>query len=83
VGMGNRKATSKGVRFEVFKRDAFTCQHCGQKDPDVLLQVDHIEPVSKGGSNDMLSLTTSCRDCTRSGEPGAREALLHPRHPQE
>ena len=51
------------MRFEVFKRDAFTCQYCGRKAPDVVLQVDHIYPQSKGGASDILNLVTSCAEC--------------------
>ena len=51
------------VRFEVFKRDKFTCQYCGSAAPDVVLNCDHIEPVSLGGSPDILNLITSCRAC--------------------
>jgi len=61
--MAKRKSISKKTRFEVFKRDAFTCQYCGRRAPDVVLQVDHIHPVSKGGDNDVLNLVTSCDDC--------------------
>jgi hypothetical protein len=58
-----RKAIPQSVRFEVFKRDAFTCQYCGGKSPDVILVVDHIKPVATGGVNDIVNLITSCRDC--------------------
>jgi hypothetical protein len=58
-----RKSITKKKRFEVFKRDAFTCQYCGEKAPDVFLEVDHIEPVSKGGTNDFLNLITACKNC--------------------
>lgn len=58
-----RKALSQKTRFEVFKRDQFTCQYCGRKAPDVVLQVDHIIPVAKGGKNEILNLVTSCVDC--------------------
>lgn len=61
--MAKRKPITKKTRFEVFKRDSFTCQYCGQKSPNVLLVIDHIEPVSKGGTNDILNLITSCCDC--------------------
>lgn len=60
-----RKPIPKSVRFEVFKRDKFTCQYCGASAPDVILEVDHLKPVSKGGTNDLLNLVTSCRDCNR------------------
>ncbi|MFL9904657.1 HNH endonuclease [Paraburkholderia fungorum] len=58
-----RKAISKKTRFEVFKRDSFKCQYCGQCAPDVILNVDHIHPVSKGGDDDLLNYITSCFDC--------------------
>ncbi|WP_111884015.1 HNH endonuclease [Acinetobacter sp. CFCC 11171] len=58
-----RKAIGDKLRFEVFKRDQFKCQYCGKASPDVILHVDHINPVSKGGDNDILNLITSCQDC--------------------
>lgn len=58
-----RKAIKKSVRFEVFKRDSFCCQYCGKSAPDVILNCDHIKPVAKGGTNDILNLITACFDC--------------------
>ena len=63
--MGERKGLSKKTRFEVFKRDKFTCQYCGRMSPDVILEVDHIKPVAEGGTNEMINLITACRDCNR------------------
>ena len=63
--MAQRKGLSKKTRFEVFKRDSFKCQYCGRSAPDVILEVDHIIPVSEGGKNELLNLVTSCRDCNR------------------
>ncbi len=63
--MAERKQLGKKIRFEVFKRDKFTCQYCGRKAPDVILEVDHIKPIAEGGKNDILNLITSCRDCNR------------------
>jgi hypothetical protein len=63
MAKSKRKSMSKTVRFEVFKRDSFTCQYCGLKAPEVVLHVDHIHPVSKGGDNDLLNLVTSCSAC--------------------
>lgn len=61
--MSKRKNLSNKIRFEVFKRDNFTCQYCGVKAPEVVLNVDHIEPISKGGTNDIYNLVTSCFEC--------------------
>jgi hypothetical protein len=58
-----RESLSKKIRFEVFKRDSFTCQYCGAKAPDVVLEADHIIPVAKDGTSDLLNLITSCKAC--------------------
>ena len=58
-----REAIRKSVRMEVLKRDCFTCQYCGQKAPDVLIEVDHIKPVALGGDNDIMNLVAACRAC--------------------
>lgn len=61
--MPKRKAISARSRFEVFKRDSFTCQYCGEAAPEVILHIDHITPVAKGGDNSILNLITSCQAC--------------------
>lgn len=60
-----RKPISKKLRFEIFKRDFFRCQYCGSFPPNVVLEVDHINPLSKGGENDINNLITSCFSCNR------------------
>ena len=70
-GRKRRVGIGKKLRFEVFKRDSFTCQYCGAKAPDVLLEADHVQPRSKGGSDDILNLVTACEACNRG--KGARE----------
>jgi hypothetical protein len=69
--MSERVGIPKKVRFEVFKRDSFTCQYCGGKSPDVVLVVDHVHPVARGGDNDIMNLITSCQPCNAG--KGARE----------
>jgi hypothetical protein len=63
--MAKRKSISKKTRFEVFKRDSFTCQYCGRSAPDVVLEVDHIKPVFDGGDDSIMNFITSCFDCNR------------------
>jgi len=61
-----REAIPKSVRVQVLERDHFRFVYCGQSpavDNDVLLEVDHIHPVAKGGDNDPLNLQTLCWDC--------------------
>lgn len=54
---------SAKIRFEVFKRDLFTCQYCGRSSPEVELQVDHMVPQAKGGLDDIDNLITACSEC--------------------
>lgn len=55
----------KSLRFEIFARDGFICQYCGSRPPDCVLEVDHIHPVSRGGTDDSINLVTSCYECNR------------------
>lgn len=50
------------VRKFVFERDRHTCQSCGAQTE---LNVDHIIPLAKGGSNDLSNLQTLCRSCNQ------------------
>jgi len=61
----NREPITKKTRFSVFKRDGFICQYCGKTPPATTLEVDHINPVSKGGDNSIDNLVTACFDCNR------------------
>ena len=39
------------------------CQYCGAHPPEVILHVDHINPVANGGDNHQDNLITSCQSC--------------------
>jgi CRISPR/Cas system Type II protein with McrA/HNH and RuvC-like nuclease domain len=58
-----RKPLSKRLRFAIFARDQFTCRYCGKQSDETPLHIDHIVPVSKGGTNDEQNLVTACADC--------------------
>lgn len=61
-----RKSISKSIRHEVFKRDGFKCVECGATKEDTRLHIDHILPVSQGGSDEMDNLQTLCESCNLS-----------------
>jgi hypothetical protein len=56
-------AVSLRTRYSVLQRDNFTCQYCGRSAPGVELNIDHRTPVSKGGSDEIDNLITSCAEC--------------------
>lgn len=65
-----RKALPPELRFSVLERDSFTCRYCGRSAPDVVLHVDHIKAVVRGGTDDPENLATACAECNQG--KGAR-----------
>jgi hypothetical protein len=63
-----RQTISLKIRWEVLKRDNYTCKKCGRSpslDHNVQLEVDHRNPVAKGGLNNIENLQTLCRECNQ------------------
>ena len=61
-----REGISKSLRFAIFKRDFYACRICGTKaDNTKQLEIDHIIPVKKGGTNDEDNLWVLCLECNR------------------
>lgn len=56
-------AVTKTLRFEILRRDNFTCTYCGASAPKVTLHVEHIIPDALGGPDTPANLTTACIDC--------------------
>ena len=60
----HRKPISGKLRLDVMERDDYRYQMCGRTVEDgVKLHIDHIVPVSKGGSNDIDNLQVLCHRC--------------------
>lgn len=76
--MAARKSTGKTLRFEVFKRDGFTCRYCGAQPPAVVLVVDHIIPVAEGGPTTIENLNTACEPCNQ-GKSSRPLGVVQPR----
>jgi len=62
-GRGRSRTLSPALRFQVLRRDGFTCQYCGRTPPEVKLQVDHVVPWSAGGTNQIENIKTACEVC--------------------
>ena len=59
----NKRKISPSKRIKILERDNFTCQYCGSKAPEVKIEIDHIIPISKDGTNEIENLTTACFEC--------------------
>lgn len=65
---GQRALMTSKLRQKIKERDGYTCKQCGasvKKEPNLLLEIDHIIPVSKGGLTTEDNLQTLCWRCNR------------------
>lgn len=59
-----RDPIPQSVRFDVFRRDNFTCRYCGKASGEgVTLHVDHAKAAANGGGSGTDNLVTACSDC--------------------
>lgn len=66
---GQRALMTPTLRRSILEHDGYTCQKCGanvKDEPHLLLEVDHIVPISKGGLTRADNLQTLCWKCNRS-----------------
>ena len=66
---GQRALMTSSLREKIKKRDNYTCQKCGistASEPHLLLEIDHIIPVSRNGLTTESNLQTLCWKCNRS-----------------
>lgn len=64
-----RTLMTKKLREFIKTRDNFTCCNCGNSiniEPNLLLEIDHIIPVAKGGRTVEDNLQTLCWKCNRA-----------------
>lgn len=72
-------------RREIFIRDNYTCQYCGEFGKD--MTVDHVIPRCRGGQHNWTNVVTSCRSCNhRKGSKSVQDARMElrtiPREPR-
>ena len=72
-------------RREVFQRDGYSCQYCGQRNSQMTL--DHVVPRCKGGQHTWDNVVTACQRCNhRKAGSTPREAgmklRVKPREPR-
>jgi 5-methylcytosine-specific restriction endonuclease McrA len=69
------------TRFNVFLRDGFECQYCGDGFPTQDLTFDHVIPRSRGGRTIWENVVTACGECNLTkGNRLPRESGMFPVH---
>ena len=66
---GQRALMTSKLRHFIKQRDDFTCQNCGVSvyaEPHLLIEIDHIVPISRGGLTAEENLQALCWKCNRS-----------------
>lgn len=66
--VGQRALLTSKLRKKILLRDQYKCKHCGisiEEEPHLLLEVDHIIPLSKGGVTSEENLQVLCWKCNR------------------
>lgn len=67
------------TRFNVFLRDRFSCQYCGESYPAPELTFDHVIPRSRGGRTVWENVVTACQSCNLlKGNRLPDEARMYP-----
>ena len=74
----HHQRTPAFTRFNVFLRDRFECQYCGDTRRDILT-FDHVTPRSKGGKTTWANIVTACSPCNlRKGGRSPKEVGMFP-----
>ena len=61
-----RNPINAALRHEALVRDGYRCLECGASNKEISLEVDHIIPVSQGGTDELHNLQTLCITCNRA-----------------
>ncbi len=67
------------TRFNVFLRDKWNCQYCGNNFKTHELTFDHVIPRSKGGKTNWDNIVAACRPCnTMKGNRLPEDIRMYP-----
>lgn len=58
-----RRKPVKFSRVNIYGRDNYTCQYCGQKKSIAVLTYDHVVPRAQGGKTIWSNIVTACATC--------------------
>lgn len=77
----------KFSRVNIYARDGYTCQYCGQAKRIAELTYDHVLPRHQGGRTEWTNIVTACQSCNlrkgaRTPEQAGMRLLNKPVQPK-
>lgn len=86
VPLNKKKNIIRFSRTNVFLRDQYTCQYCGNRFNKTHLTLDHVIPVVQGGRKGWENIVTACKPCNqkkggRTPNQARMELLRKPKQP--
>ena len=66
IAREKRKPIPHELKHKIFVRDGYRCRECGKSNKETSLEIDHIFPLSKGGTTTEDNLWVLCRDCNQA-----------------
>jgi 5-methylcytosine-specific restriction endonuclease McrA len=77
----NKRMPRKFTRENLYVRDMYTCQYCGDAFPGSQLTIDHVVPRSLGGATDWDNCVAACRPCNTKKSSKLIKPLNQPYRP--
>lgn len=82
-----RKNEAQFSRLNIYLRDGWTCQYCGEKKISRDLTFDHVIPRAHGGKTNWTNVVTACKECNcykadRTPEQANLELITDPVKPK-
>ncbi len=70
------------TRYNIYLRDGFSCQYCGDRYATHELTFDHVQPKSRGGRTEWANVVSACAPCNiRKANRTPTEAMMPLIHP--
>ncbi len=86
VQFQRKKNLIRFSRINIFIRDQYRCQYCGDRFSRPCLTLDHIVPVVQGGPKSWENIVTACKPCNqrkggRTPQQAAMKLVHNPSQP--
>ena len=65
VPLTRKKQIVRFSRINVFLRDQYSCQYCGNRFAKHQLTLDHVIPIVQGGQKSWENIVTACKPCNQ------------------